>query len=229
MSFDLVVWRDQGRPISADEASRYYAQLCDRPFDSFAPGPEMLSFVNEIAQRFHAAHSSGGLGPWAAEPDVDEAFAIMPIVSSVASEVLPLVLELAHARRLVCFDPQNSVVYQPAGPVGETRQASLELYSGQIIANPSPDKVDTEIRRLSPDNWYAILELGLNQYLQVGYGENADAPKGQYAIEHRNGSPERHLRTVTPSVEEAVVACLRYLRGETDWIKTFSWRKIEGI
>src|SRR5258708_34115970 len=113
MSFDLGVWHPSGQRIPIDEASRFYSELCSRPFQRFIPGTGMVAFVDTVVERYRAARGASEL-PWAAEPDIGDDCAIMPIQSGLAGDVFPIVRDLAREREFVCFNPQGPVVYQPA-------------------------------------------------------------------------------------------------------------------
>ena len=226
MSFDLAVWRDPGRRITSDEASATYAAMCARPFDSFVPSQEMAAFVQAVAARLVNDEGSPEASPWAAEPDVDQDSVIMAFRSPIATEALPVVRELAHDRGLICFDPQASQVYQRSESASD-ESTSLELHGGRKFVDPSEALIEKSIRGISRDRWFAILELGKDRYIQVGYGENAGVPSGQYALEYRDGSRERHWRATTPDLEACVRAFLEYRAGEMNWIKRLSFRQLD--
>lgn len=223
MSFDLAVWRLAEQQITADEASQLYSDLCSRPFQSFIPGPEMAAFVDAVAERFNATQTAADL-PWAAEPDVAEDCAIMPIQSALASDVFPIVRDLARERALVCFDPQRSTVYQPA-PIGTSSgSGTLELADGRIIDGPGQELVEESIRGLSEENWFVVLEWRQNYYLQAGFGDRAGAPRGHYVIEYRDGSPAKHRRAFSSSLDDLSVVFLAYWNGGIEWTSGFSWK-----
>jgi hypothetical protein len=112
MSFDLAVWRPGLQEVTAEEASRYYTELCSRPYQSFIPSPEMESFVDSVTERYRSAHAMDE-ALWAAKPDIAEGCAIMPIRSGLAADVFPIIRDLARERGLVLFDPQDLTVYYP--------------------------------------------------------------------------------------------------------------------
>lgn len=207
--------------MTADEASQYYRELCARPFDSFVPGAEMQAVVDAIVARYQAAVNTND-DPWAAEPDVGDDVALMAIQTPLAAIVAPIVEDEARARHLVCFDPQSNSVLEPSPDYDHV--VTLELANGRVIKNPNPDQIDQSVRRLSRTNWFAIIERGHNFYVQIGYGDNAGAPPGQYVLEYRDGSPERHWRTITPSMHESIAALQDYLQGSMNWTRKFTWK-----
>jgi hypothetical protein len=196
MSFDLVVWRPSSQQITADGASRFYSALCSRPFQSFVPGPEMTAFVDAVVDGFSVARGTDDL-PWAAEPDIADDCAIMPIQSAFAEDVFTIVRDLARAHALACFDPQNSTVYQPGSLDASSGSLTLEFADGRTIDGPTQDVLLEGIHGLSETNWYAILERRENHYLQAGYGDRTGAPGGHFVIEYRDGSPDEPCATGT--------------------------------
>ena len=73
--------------------------------------------------------------------------------------------------------------------------------------------------------WYAILELAADRYIQVGLGKDAGAPGGEYSLEYRDGGPDRHWRTLTWHVADVERAFLDFLRGDMSWTKRHSWTR----
>jgi hypothetical protein len=228
MSFDLAVWRPTEQ-LNAESASRFYADLCSRPFQSFVPGVEMQDFVNAVVERYSALRGTSD-PPWAAEPDIGEDCALMPIQSALAADVSPIIRGLARARRLVCFDPQRSVVvYQPASEnVVAFNPLTLELSDGRVIDGPTDALIEVSVRGLSEVNWFVVLERRENYFIQAGYGDKAGVPRGNYAIEYRDGSPEMHWRTLSSSLNELVSAFLEYSRGDMEWTRAFAWMPLDA-
>ncbi|MGW2650036.1 hypothetical protein ACWC2T_35320 [Streptomyces sp. NPDC001393] len=224
MSFDLAVWRPIEQ-FTAESASRFYADLCSRPFQSFVPGPEMQAFVDAVVERYGALRGTSDL-PWAAEPDIADDVAIMPIQSALADDVFPIVRDLSRERGLVCFDPQGPTVYQSAmgGAPGES--FTLELSDGRTIDGPGGVLVEESVRSLSESNWFVVLERRKNFYVQAGYGDQAGAPRGHYVIEYRDGAPDKHWRAFSSNVDELVPAFLEYLQGGMQWASEFTWKPV---
>lgn len=226
MSFDLGVWRPTGQQVTVAEASRFYSELCSRPFQTFIPGPEMSAFVDAVVEHYRTASGTSGL-PWAAEPDVSDDCAVMPIQSVLADAVFPIIRELARERDLVCFDPQGSRVYQPAA-VGTARAGTLALADGRSIDGPDRKLVEECVRGLSEKDWFVTFKRRPNFYIQVGCGDRAGAPRGRYVIEYRDGSPDKHWRAFSSDLDELVPAFLEYHQGGMQWIGGFSWKPLAG-
>jgi|ERR1700677_686781 len=227
MSFDLAVWRATGQQITAAEAAQFYSELCSRPFQSFIAGRDIMEFVDSVVQRFCAKHAATDL-PWAAEPDIGEDCAIMPIQSTLAERVLPIVRDLARDHGFVFFDPQTSTVCQPAAGSVSDNPVTLELADGRVITDPDLDLVRNSVRSISGENWFVILERCHNFYLQAGYGDRAGAPGGQYVIEYRDGGPDKHWRALLSTPDKLPAVFSDYLQGETDWISRFSWSSLSA-
>lgn len=188
MSFDLAVWR-QTEQFNVESASRFHADFCARPFQSFIPGVEMQDFVDTVEERYSALRGASDF-PWAVEPDIGEDCVLMTMQSRLAADVSPIVRELARERRLVCFDPQRSVIYQPAPEnVAASDPLTLKLSDGRVFDGPTEALIEVGVRGLSEVNWFVILERRENYYIQAGYGDKAGAPRGNYAIEYREPIP----------------------------------------
>jgi hypothetical protein len=222
MSFDLAVWRPMERQISGAEASRHYVEICSRPFDSIIPGPEMSAFAKAVVEQFRVVSSAIDL-PWATEPDIFEDSVVMPIQSALAGDLFSIIRQLAAERGLVCFDPQRGMVYHPVVDRGAGRIAILELANGSKIATPDQVQVENGVRSLSAEDWFVILEREQNYYIQAAYGVEGGAPAGQFVIEYRNGSPDKHRRAFSSSVDDLSAAFLEYWRGGMDWAGKFTW------
>ncbi|GAA1982502.1 hypothetical protein [Catenulispora subtropica] len=225
MSFDLAVWRPSSDQLTAEEASQFYSDLCSRPFQSFVPGQEMQAFVDAVVERYSALRGTADL-PWAAEPDIADDCAIMPIQSALADDVFPIVRDLSRERGLVCFNPQGPAVYQSMNGSSSGESLTLELSDGRVIDGPGDVLVGESIRGLSESNWFVVLERRKNFYVQAGYGDQAGAPRGHYVIEYRDGSPDKHWRAFSSSVDELESAFLEYLQGGMGWTAGFRWKPV---
>lgn len=227
MSSVFAVWRPTEQ-LTAETASRFCNELCSRPFRSFIPSSEMQDFVNIVLERYNAVRGTSDV-PWAIDPDIGEDCALMSIQSARLTDLFPIIRRLARERRLVFFDSQHSIVYQPAlENIEASDLLTLEISDGRVIDGPTEAMVEGSVRGLSGANWFVILERRENQYIQAGYGEEAGAPKGTYVLEYREGSPEKHWRTLSPSLDDIVSAFLDYSRGRMDWTRAFTWTPFDA-
>lgn len=227
MSYDLAVWLAQDA-LTPEAARQKYWELCERPYGSQVPGRQMLNFVGAVEERFRATPEGGGDLPWAVDPDVDEDYALLAIRRSVAHTVGPIVRELAHESGLTCFDPKSGSVLHPLVP-NDSESSSLECFSGEVIRNPSVARIGEEIRSLTSDKWYTILEVAPQRYIQIGYGKEVGVRRGEFALEYRDGSPDRHWRTVISDADMAVAAFIAFLRGDLTRKGGMSWQKVEDL
>lgn len=156
-------------------------------------------------------------------PEISASHVIMAISWSRAREVAEFVLALAARRGLVCFDPQASVVHNPPGQ-GLAGGLRLEFCDGGVVDRPDPAALGTLLQALSAQNWFACLESGPGWFVQVGIGPNAgNVPAGKFALEHREGAPERHRRTLAASLDDVVAAFEGFASGDPAWKDSFSW------
>ena len=151
--------------------------------------------------------------PWSMTPEISASHVIVTISWSRAQEVAEFVLRAAAARGLVCFDPQASVVHNPPARAvaGGLR---LEFCDGSVVEHPDLAALGTLLQALSAQNWYACLESRPGWFVQVGIGPNAgNVPAGKFALEHREGAPERHRRTLVTSLADVVAAFEGFASG----------------
>lgn len=186
----------------------------------------MQAFVDAVVERYRTLRATADL-PWAADPDIADDCAIMPIQSALADDVLLIVRDLSRERGLVCFNPQGPIIYQSAiESRGSGESFSLELSDGRTIDDPGFALVEASIRGLSEGNWFVVLERRKNFYVQAGYGDQAGAPRGHYVIEYRDGAPGKHWRALSSSVDELESALLEYLQGGMEWTAGFRWQRV---
>lgn len=56
-------------------------------------------------------------------------------------------------------------------------------------------------------------------------GPDADAPEGTYALEYREGSPERHYRALVDNLDDIVAAFTGFASGEDGWKSAREWTR----
>jgi hypothetical protein len=245
MSFDLAVWFEPGR-ISTSAAAEKYQRLCDG--DSSAAGvvandavtafhralivdfPELPDSVPDSAADFPQVEAS----PWTAVLDVSDAHVIMPISWSRAGATAPAVLALAGRHGLVCFDPQAEVLHLPPALRGTdgtdgadgTDTLSLQPCVGLNVEGPDLDVIERAVRRLSAENWFLILEKPHGRFVQVGQGPNAGVSVGEFAVEHRDGSMERHYRCVLNDRDQVTAIFAEFASGAEAWSVDVRWESL---
>jgi hypothetical protein len=226
VSFDLYVWGSPC-PVTAEQAGRICQEVAAGNASSVSADGRVPGFAQELLGRFPALESLADEGleasPWSMSPEVSASHVVMTIRWSRAQEMAELVLGLAAARGLVCFDPQASVAHNPPGQVvaGGLR---LEFCDGGVVDRPDPAALGTLLQALSSRNWYACLESGPGWFVQVGIGPNAgNVPAGKFALEYREGVPELHRRTLAASLADVVAAFEGFASGDPAWKDSFSW------
>jgi hypothetical protein len=114
-------------------------------------------------------------------------------------------------------------------PTAQPACSALVLSScdGARSVNPDTTGIERALRRLSRDNWFALLERTDDRYLQVGYGEQAGTRPGWYALERRDGSADEHYRAVLTDLNEVIAAFTGFARGGDTWRRRFAWLKID--
>ncbi|GAA3215652.1 hypothetical protein GCM10010532_042680 [Dactylosporangium siamense] len=221
------MWKAGDTPVSVEEATARYHDLCDAPGDDLVPGVEVAALVADVAAHLEQAGLAVDGEVWSATPSIGPDHAVMTMPWRSASVAVAFVPGLAVARGFVCYDPQNDRVHQHAAAAPHTGP-SLQRSDGTRIDDPDDETIERTVLTLSRERWFAILHTAdEGTYFQVGYGDQAAAPPGQYAVEHRDGSPDRHRRAVTPDRRAVAQAMREFRDGNGNWEKRFSWRSIQ--
>ncbi|MGA5445468.1 hypothetical protein ACPCVO_02325 [Streptomyces umbrinus] len=232
MSFDLAVWFEPER-VSASDAAGKYERLCgsDLAGAGVVASEAVSAFHQALIVEFPELSSAGDDGqqvavsPWTAGLDVSAAHVLMPMSWSRASETAPEVVALACRHGLVCFDPQAEVLHLPPALRG-TDGLSLQPCVGLKVEDPDLDVIERAVGRLSAENWFLILEKRLGRYLQVGRGPNAGLSASGFAVEHRDGSPDRHYRCVLSEKDQVAAIFADFASGEAAWSVDVRWDKV---
>ncbi|MER8199356.1 hypothetical protein ABTY00_36175 [Streptomyces microflavus] len=225
MSFDLGVWFQEVRPSGA-AALETHQRLCAGEPAAVRHNAAVTGFHAALVAEFPEAEpATDESSPWSAGLDVGDGYVLIAMQWSRAAEVAPRVVELAGQSGLICFDPQDGVVHAP--PALRSMDA-LELQScvGLLVRDPDLESVERAVRRLSAENWFVILEASSGRYIQVGTGARAGVAPGDFAVEFRDGSHERHYRCVLSDREQVVSVFVNFTRdpsvrpGRVVWEKT---------
>jgi hypothetical protein len=229
MSYDLYVWHET-TPITAAGAAAKLDELDERDAAGFEAHATVAAFYAELLARFPALESIEDdalevLGVWSRTPEASDRLIAMSIGWRHVAEVAPTVRALAGEHGLICYDPQDNVVV-PNVP-GYVPAFSLTSEHGPMVPDPDDDRIERTLTRLGRDNSFAILDRADGWYVQVGYGETAGVRPGLYAMEYREGSPDRHFRAVTSDVTAVVRFMQEFLRGDDGWKRRHGWSRIE--
>lgn len=144
-----------------------------------------------------------------------------PMVWSSCEEVSAWAAQLAYEHGLVCYDPQLD---QLRPQLERTWKFNLTSAAGRPVRDPDPLALRRAVVQLTRDNFWAVLTRADDWYVQVGFGPKADARPGWYALERRDGQPERHFRTVLSDVEEIVAAFVAFSTGDPALYTRFVWQ-----
>lgn len=225
MSFDLGVWFEEVRP-SRTAAEETYRRLCAGEAAAVAPTASIRGFHAALVAEFPAATDEWDeSSPRSAGLDVGDGHVLISMAWGRAADVAPRLLELADQYGLVCFDPQAGVVHAP--PSLRTEGApELRSCVGLPVHDPDPETVEQAVRRLSADNWFVILEGPAGRFVQVGVGAPAGAEAGGHAVEHRDGSFDRHYRAVLPDRDHVVSVFADFLRDPSTRPTGVAWESL---
>lgn len=102
-----------------------------------------------------------------------------------------------------------------------------ETARGESYDGPSDALLFRLLDELGPGNQYLIVDRtdapDHQHYMQV-YREG----DGTFAIEYREGAPDRHFETLTGDVREVRDTLSGWASGATGWRKTLRWRRWPG-
>jgi hypothetical protein len=145
-------------------------------------------------------------------------------VATDARALAEVVRQGARRHGLVCYDPRRELV-DPDGPA----LAAFTLSSARLAPVPDPgdELIGKTVRGLDEDNFFAVLERADGTFVQVGFGARAGAPAGVYALEFSGGDPQRHWRSETTDVGEAVRLVREFRDGGDSWRSRYAWRPLE--
>ena len=234
MSFDLAVWFEPER-VSASAAAGKYERLCDSDLAGagVVASEAVSAFHQALIMEFPELSSAGDdcqqvSGRCRRGRRASTSLPLMcscPMSWSRASETAPDVVALAGRHGLVCFDPQAEVLHLPSALRG-TDGLSLQPCVGLKVEDPDLDVIERAVRRLSAENWFLILERRLGRYLQVAQGPNAGLSANGFAVEHRDGSPDRHYRCVLSEKDQVATVFADFASGEAAWSVDARWDKV---
>ena len=228
VSYDLYLWHGP-QPVTTQQATAVCHQLARSQNDTVVPDTAVLAFHRELIERFPPLETLGDDetddSPWNMSPDATADRVILCMGLSRASQIGPFILELAERHRLVCFDPSTGVVHNPP-PIRPHDSLLLESCDGSMIVNPGPEDLRSQLERLSRTNFHAFLEREEGWFVQVSIGQRAgNIPEGRFALEYREGDPDRHYRVVADSLEDAVALFEGFAAGRDTYKTAFTWAR----
>ncbi|MGW4397496.1 hypothetical protein ACWEHA_19600 [Amycolatopsis nivea] len=211
MSYDLGVWAGE-----AGDPQARYASLTE---SSGSAAPVLDGFCRDLTAKYPELHEDPEASPWNAAIEISGDGAVLAIQHARAVEVTRVVLDLARKHSLTVYNPQTDEVHRP-------NVLDLTMCDGSRVENPDAAGIKAALGRLSAKNWYAVLERG-DHYVQIGQGKFAAAPRGKFALERRDGSPDRHYRTEVGSLAEVVTAFTGFAEQDSSWVEGFEWEKVD--
>lgn len=226
MSFDLAVWFEP-TAVTSSEAIRKHDGFASRAPDAGPADPRAVAFHRELIARYPGLSDLPDDQleriPWHGDPEIVGEAVLMTMSWSTPDETVQFILELAERHEMVLFDPQDGTVYLPPTLRGEP-ELRLSVCDGARIENPDTAALEAAVGRLSPGNWFLVLDRG-DHYLQVGLGEQAKAPAGRYVLELRQGQRDRHFRAEVAERAEVVRAFTGFAAGHDSWQQEFAWER----
>lgn len=224
VSYDLGFWWEPDL-ISSEEAARKYVHL--ERAGVVADHPSVRAFYGAVLQEFgDLTEETIETSPWSAPIYGSDQCVIVTASWSRAADVGPRLVHLARQHGLTAFNPQTGEVKLAGPSVNVPTRSNLELANGEVIRDPTRDQITTALRELSEADWYVVLELQPDNFIQAGMGSEAGVPTGAYAVEFRTGGRDSHMGAFTRDLADVVTAFLGFLSGETDWQSRFRWSPV---
>nr|WTB30968.1 hypothetical protein OG781_17085 [Streptomyces sp. NBC_00830] len=222
MSFDLGFWWE-AQQIPPVEAARKYSAMVAGEAGVASEHPALDVFFGELISQFpDLSEENFETSPWAAPLYRTSECLIASISYPQQSEVSEFLLELANASGVTCYDPQSGNVHFPVSG----NSVKLEFADGSVINGPSQDDVTRALNGLSPEDWYLILETRPGWFIQVGFGAAAGILADSYVLEVRDGSEDKHFRTVVTELPRIVDAFHKSLSGDLTWRTNFRFSRV---
>ncbi|BCY13942.1 hypothetical protein [Actinoplanes sp. L3-i22] len=218
MSFDLYVWHEPEAITPALAESKLRRWRDEEP-GIFRAHPAVRSFRAALTDRFPPDSEV-----WSGRPAESDTVLALTVAWPRAGEVGSAVVALAREHGLVCYEPQSHLLNPNAA--GHIPAFTLTSAAGPEVPDPTEKRIEQRIRRLGPDNHFLILERADGWFVQVGYGPAAGAEAGRYALEYREGAPERHYRTETPDLTEAARLLTDFLAGADTYKRRHTWQPL---
>lgn len=103
----------------------------------------------------------------------------------------------------------------------ERESGAVPADSSQWSANPSliGEAVLVSMSLSTPERG--------DHYVQAGFGEQVAARPGCFALEHREGQPDRHFRVEVADGARVVQAFIGFATGDDTWRQAFDWQRME--
>ncbi|MFE9463642.1 DUF6891 domain-containing protein [Streptomyces virginiae] len=97
---------------------------------------------------------------------------------------------------------------------------------GESYERPALGLLSELVARIGADGDHFVIVERLtadpDEYIQVWHDEGGD-----YQLEHRAGSADRHFRAYLPTAAEAATVMARWARGEEDWDTGPRWERLD--
>jgi hypothetical protein len=223
VSFDLAVWEGD-RPANDFAAAAEFKRLYDQYTESGAPvepTARIAAYVQALLARYPDIDTEAGEeSPWSTAPLMDEArgpLVYFPMAWSRSEETSEWATRLAEHQGLNCFDPQAT---QLRTSYREEWRFELTSARGRPFRDPDADLIRRVVVQLSAENYYATLTRADGWYVQAAHGE----PGGRYALERRDGAPDKHFRAELTDINEVVQAFVGFLEDDPTIAVRFPWR-----
>ncbi|WP_156252975.1 hypothetical protein [Pseudactinotalea terrae] len=150
--------------------------------------------------------------PLAAEGDMVVVAAPYPRVQDARDVLVAEALRAGYG----VFDPQNDVMIDPRS----VREGMIESSADGIYRVIAPTAVTALVHRLRDED-YLVVAIAEQRYIQTQ--RRGDA----YALEYRDGSPDRHLGTEVRSAAEVARAMRLWIAGDATQLARLRWTKVD--
>jgi hypothetical protein len=132
MSFDLAVWHGN-TALSVEEAGDLYRRLCNQEWAPAEWHPGVDAFYIELCSRYPEidmlADDEVDNCPWSCGHDRSGQHVIMCLTyGNQLRDAALFITRLAAKHGLICFDPQEPVVYLPPGLKLKPKRSLLSFW-----------------------------------------------------------------------------------------------------
>lgn len=204
MSFELGVWREAA-PISREAAlAKFRAR--DFPEDGAAAFWHALRELVDEELLKDSSHAP------------DHVIVRCPV--ECMDEISGVVLGLARAHGLVCYDPRRHLVSN-LEPLGAFPELRLHTGDGLVLEQPDLGLINDVLTQISAENPFVALVVPNTHFLQT-----SEEKPGEYTLEFRDVIKSEMIATTIPDRAALQAAFHSYAQADLSFLTHHSWHPI---
>jgi hypothetical protein len=221
MGFDLAVWYEPAA-VTDEQAAATYELLRHGKDAGLTNHHNLSTFFADLIGQFPTSgglpETDAGRSVWSVDPEVADNALRLSLSLASAGEVAPSIRHLAERYGLVCYDPHAGQVQLPRPLASPLLQLSGDGLAA--IIEPSTEEVSRVVARLGDEHTHLTLQRFAQQYVQAAVRSTT----GKFAVEYRDGSPDRHFQGNTSDIAVLVHIFVGFALDAEEWKRRYRWR-----